>query len=197
MFNHFGGVLSWNECSSPTDINSKLAGRQWRCCSPEILQHCFWTHGCTIVSLFDAVLVDVWIVTENCVCADPAWSSHSSVCAQRCSGEKKQTVLRKLVCRSRVQLGCGVLSEVLLCGWRKRHIPLKWVSLGWKPLWELPRWPTTPSVFVQGEPWSWALCLPARILGSLAGVARQAHHSAPGCFAFGVKRAPSDEPAMS
>lgn len=42
----------------------------------------------------------------------------------------------------------------------------------------------------RGEPWSWVLCLPARILGSRAGVARQAFHSALWCFDFGAKRAP-------
>lgn len=131
-----------------------------------------------------------------CVCWPGLIFPQQRLCAEM--QQRKKTNRVEETCLS-IQ-GSALLRSTewgLLCGWRKRHIPLKWVSLGWKPLWELPRWPTTPSVFVQGEPWSWALCLPARILGSLVGVARQAHHSAPGCFAFGVKRAPSDEPAMS
>lgn len=59
-----------------------------------------------------------------------------------------------------------------------------------KALCELPWWPATSHVFVQrgGESWSWALCLPARILGSRVGVARQAHHFTLRCFVLWSKR---------
>lgn len=36
--------------------------------SPEILQRCFLTQGGSFISLFDTLLVDVWVVTEHCVC---------------------------------------------------------------------------------------------------------------------------------
>lgn len=78
----------------------------------------------------------------------------------------------------------------LLSRWGKSHIPLKWASLGWKPCVSSPDDPRPRLYLCRGEPWSWVLCLPARILGSQVGVARQAHHSALGCFAFGVKRDP-------
>lgn len=78
----------------------------------------------------------------------------------------------------------------LLSRWGKSHIPLKWASLGWKPCVSSPDDPWPRLYLCRGEPWSWVLCLPARILGSRVGVARQAHHSALGCFAFGVKRNP-------
>lgn len=76
----------------------------------------------------------------------------------------------------------------LLSRWRKCHIPLKWASLGWKPCVSSPDDPRPRLYLCRGESWSWVFCLPARILGSQVGVARQAHHSALGCFAFGVKR---------
>lgn len=78
----------------------------------------------------------------------------------------------------------------LLSRWGKSCIPLKWASLGWKPCVSSLDDPRPHLYLCRGEPWSWALCLPARFLGSRVGVARQAHHSALGCFAFGVKRDP-------
>lgn len=78
----------------------------------------------------------------------------------------------------------------LLSRWGKSCIPLKWASLGWKPCVSSPDDPRPRLYLCRGEPWSWVLCLPARFLGSRVGVARQAHHSALGCFAFGVKRDP-------
>lgn len=60
--------------------------------------------------------------------------------------------------------------------------------MGWKPCVSPPDDPRPCLYLCRGEPWSWALCLPARIPGSQVGVARQPHHSALGCFAFGVKR---------
>lgn len=80
--------------------------------------------------------------------------------------------------------------EGLLSRWGKSHIPLKWASLGWKPCVSSPDDPRPRLYLCKGEPWSWVLCLPARILGSRVGVARQAHHFTLGCFAFGVKRDP-------
>lgn len=102
-------VLEWMQFPNSHTAETPRNYAQY---SPEIFQRCLSRQGCSILSLVDTVLVDVWIVTEHCVCADPAWSSHSSVCAQRCSSEKKQTVLRKpWIDRSRVQLLRGALSE--------------------------------------------------------------------------------------
>lgn len=78
----------------------------------------------------------------------------------------------------------------LLSRWVKSHIPLKWASLGWKPCVSSPDDPRPRLYLCRGEPWSWVLCLLARILGSRVGVARQAFHSALQCFVFRVKRAP-------
>lgn len=78
----------------------------------------------------------------------------------------------------------------LLSRWGKSHIPLKWASLGWKKRVSSPDDPWPHLYLCRGEPWSRVFCLPARIPGSRVGVARQAHHSTLGCFAFGVKRAP-------
>lgn len=78
----------------------------------------------------------------------------------------------------------------LISRWGKSHIPLKWASLGWKPCVSSPDDPRPRLYLCRGEPWSWVLCLPARILGSQVRVARQTHDSALWCFAIGVKRDP-------
>lgn len=74
----------------------------------------------------------------------------------------------------------------LLCRWRRRHIPLKWASLGWKPCASSSADPR-PRLYLSrgGGAWSQAARLPARIPGSRVGVAREAHRSAPRLFCFG------------
>lgn len=129
------------------------------------------------------------------MCADPAWSSHSNVWTRpsnvhRDAGPKQN---KRVSGNKSVNPGFSAATQssarTPISIGKEPHSP-EMSFYGMKALCEPPRWPTTPSIFVQGEPWSWALCLPARIPGSQVGVARQPHHSALGCFAFGVKRDP-------
>lgn len=111
-------------------------------------------------------------------------------CAQRRSAKTKQTVLREHVCPSRFQLSHTGLKEDSYVEGERDTFPwneLLWdESLVWAPQM------THDPVYIcaGGSPDPGSSALPAMILGSRLGVARQAHHSAPGCFAFGVKRTP-------
>lgn len=117
-------------------------------------------------------------------------------CAQRRSTKTKQTLLREHVCRSRVQLSHTRLKEDSYVDGERDTFP--WNELLWdESLCELPRWPTTPSVFVQGG---------ALILGSLPPCqdpgesCRGGQTSPPFCprvFCFWGKESSSDEQALS
>lgn len=114
-------------------------------------------------------------------------------CAQRRSTKAKQTALREHVGQSGVQLSHTGLAEDSYVDGERDTFPrneLLWdESLVWAS--QMTRDPICICAGAgAGGPWSRALCLPARIPGSRVGVAGEAHHSAPGCFASEVKRAP-------
>lgn len=111
-------------------------------------------------------------------------------CAQRHGLKTKQTGLSEQVCQSWVQCRHTGLREDSYLDGERAAFPwnelLRDESLVWAP--QMTRDPVC--ICAGGEPWSWAICLPAGILGSRTGVARQDHHFTLECFAFGVKRDP-------